>query len=55
MTNINITHFMGELCTMLNYVIFHNESPISSNLREKLLEGMRTPISECIPENEVIW
>jgi antitoxin YefM len=25
------------------------------NMKERILEGMKTPISECIPENEVKW
>ena len=25
------------------------------NMKERLIEGMNTPISECIPENEVKW
>ena len=24
-------------------------------MREKIMEGLKTPISECIPENEVEW
>ncbi|MDD4565867.1 MAG: type II toxin-antitoxin system Phd/YefM family antitoxin [Eubacteriales bacterium] len=24
-------------------------------MKEKLIEGLNTPISECIPENEVEW
>ena len=25
------------------------------NMKERIIEGMKTPISECIPENEVEW
>jgi PHD/YefM family antitoxin component YafN of YafNO toxin-antitoxin module len=25
------------------------------NMKERIIEGMNTPISECIPENEVEW
>lgn len=25
------------------------------NVREKIIEGIKTPISECIPEDEVEW
>lgn len=25
------------------------------NMKEKLIDGMNTPIDECIPENEVEW
>ncbi|NLX93786.1 MAG: type II toxin-antitoxin system Phd/YefM family antitoxin [Clostridiales bacterium] len=25
------------------------------NLKEKILEGIKTPLSECVPENEVEW
>jgi antitoxin YefM len=25
------------------------------NMRERIMEGMKTPISECIPEDEVKW
>jgi PHD/YefM family antitoxin component YafN of YafNO toxin-antitoxin module len=25
------------------------------NMKERITEGMNTPISECIPENEVQW
>lgn len=25
------------------------------NLKEKIVEGMNTPLSECVPENEVEW
>jgi PHD/YefM family antitoxin component YafN of YafNO toxin-antitoxin module len=25
------------------------------NMKERIKEGMNTPISECIPENEVEW
>lgn len=24
-------------------------------LKEKIVEGIRTPLSECVPENEVNW
>jgi hypothetical protein len=24
-------------------------------MKERIVEGMKTPISECIPENEVDW
>jgi len=24
-------------------------------MKERLIEGLNTPISECIPENEVVW
>lgn len=27
----------------------------NSELAEKLIEGKNTPLSECVPENEVIW
>lgn len=27
----------------------------NSELAEKLIEGKSTPLSECVPENEVIW
>lgn len=26
-----------------------------TNMEEKLIEGMNTPLSECIPESEVKW
>ena len=26
-----------------------------AELTEKLLEGKRTPLSECIPESEISW
>ena len=25
------------------------------NMKERIIEGMNTPISECVPENEVEW
>ncbi len=25
------------------------------NMRERIMEGLKTPISECVPENEVEW
>ncbi len=25
------------------------------NMKEKLIDGMNTPLDECIPENEVEW
>ena len=25
------------------------------NMRERIMEGMKTPVSECIPEDEVKW
>lgn len=25
------------------------------NLTEKIVEGIKTPLSECVPENEVEW
>ena len=25
------------------------------NIKEKLIDGMNTPLDECIPENEVEW
>ncbi|MBT9173650.1 MAG: Antitoxin RelJ [Syntrophomonadaceae bacterium] len=25
------------------------------NMKERIIEAMKTPISECIPENEVEW
>jgi PHD/YefM family antitoxin component YafN of YafNO toxin-antitoxin module len=25
------------------------------NMKERITEGMNTPVSECIPENEVQW
>lgn len=25
------------------------------NMKEKLIEGINTPLDECIPENEVEW
>ena len=25
------------------------------NMKERIIEGMKTPVSECIPENEVEW
>lgn len=25
------------------------------NMKEKLMDGMNTPLDECIPENEVEW
>lgn len=25
------------------------------NMRERIMEGLKTPASECIPENEVEW
>jgi PHD/YefM family antitoxin component YafN of YafNO toxin-antitoxin module len=25
------------------------------NMKDRIIEGMKTPISECIPENEVEW
>ena len=30
---------------------------LSSNaeLKKKLIDGMNTPLSECIPEDEVVW
>jgi antitoxin YefM len=24
-------------------------------MKEKIIDGMKTPVSECIPENEVNW
>ena len=26
-----------------------------SKLKEDIMEGMKTPLSECVPENEVEW
>ena len=25
------------------------------NIKEKIIDGMNTPLNECIPENEVEW
>lgn len=25
------------------------------NLKEKIVEGIKTPLSDCVPENEVEW
>ncbi len=25
------------------------------NLKEKIIEGIKTPLSDCVPENEVEW
>ena len=25
------------------------------NMKERIIEGMKTPVSECMPENEVEW
>lgn len=25
------------------------------NMKEKIIDGMNTPLNECIPENEVEW
>ncbi|AOY75756.1 type II toxin-antitoxin system Phd/YefM family antitoxin [Clostridium formicaceticum] len=25
------------------------------NMRERIMEGLKTPIDECVPENEVQW
>ncbi len=25
------------------------------NMRERIMEGLKRPISECVPENEVEW
>lgn len=26
-----------------------------SHMREKIIEGLNTPLSDCVSENEVIW
>ncbi len=46
MAIINITNFRKNIFNFLTQIIKY---------KELLLEGKNTPLSECIPEKEVIW
>ena len=71
MLNINITHFRKNIFDLLEQTIRFNAVVLSEEdynglmetlhlssvpgMKEKIVNGLKTPLPECVPESEVEW